>query len=86
MGILDFLAAIIPTLAWPFVALIVSLLFRKPLYHFLVLLPTMRVRYKGFEIFLDDHHDSPTPPAATLSEPPASPPTSRTAAPPKTPR
>ena len=59
MGILDFLAAIIPPLGWPFAALIVFLLFRKPLYLFLELLPAMRVRYKEFEISLDGRHKPP---------------------------
>ena len=60
MGILDFLAAVIPPLGWPLVALVAVLLFRRPLYRFLELLPTMRVRYKGFEMFLEDRH-KPTP-------------------------
>ena len=59
MGILDFLAAIIPPLGWPAVTLIAFLLFHRPLYRFLELLPTMEVHYKGFKLFLKDRHKPP---------------------------
>ncbi len=57
MGILDFLAAIIPSLGWPLVALVAFLFIRKPLYRFLEFLPDIRIRWKKLEIFLEDRHE-----------------------------